>query len=390
VAFIVLAIASLVLAACSSSKSSNGSSGSKSVNVMLISRIVSPTANQPDVGYIAQAYFDDLNAKGGVNGTHIKLDVCDDQNDQNQAASCARKAVSDKDVAVIAPYEPFSQQVLPVLTAAKIPYIGNTIAETLDGTNDNSFPRDGGVVVAYGALGEAMAQAGCKKIGAFVLSAAPTELGATWLEDGAKAAGATFASVPVSASQPDYTAQVAKLLGEGIDCAVGDTQIADAGKILQEIRQSGKNITYGSLSTGLPQAQLNQLGSAANGSILVGQEHLLSDTGVQGIKDITAALATYQPGKSLADVHGVDSWANCAILTSIMKAISGSITSSSVLAAAKQAKTVDSDGLMASIDYSASSPISSLPRLRNVGYLSWKVTDDVPTLTTPSFANFTP
>lgn len=374
----------------SSSGSSSGGASKPDVKIMLISRIVSPTANQPDVGYVSQAYFAQLNAAGGINGAHVDLDVCDDQNDQNQAASCARKAVSEKDIAVMAPYEPFSEQVIPVLAAANIPYIGNTIAETLDGTSDFSFPRDGGVVVAYGALGQALAKAGCKKVGAFVLSAAPTMLGAQWLETGVKAGGAQYTSVPVSASQPDYTAQVANLVSQGIDCAVGDTTVADGGKILQEIRQSGKNITFGVLSTALPDAQLQQLGSATDGVILVGQEHLPDDTDVQGIKNINAALAKYGSGKALADVHGVDSWANAAILTGIMKAAGSTITSATVLAAAKQAKAVNSDGLMANIDFSATSPISSLPRLRNTGFLEWKVSNEKPVLESTSFTNFQP
>src|ERR1700709_1011762 len=60
----------------------------------------SAATQYPEIKAAADAAITTINAAGGINGHPITIEVCDTNRDANQAATCARKAVSD--TAVIA------------------------------------------------------------------------------------------------------------------------------------------------------------------------------------------------------------------------------------------------------------------------------------------------
>ena len=69
-------------------------------------------------------------------------------------------------------------------------------------------------------LGIQLAKAGCTKVGAIVLSIAPTLLGAKWLGIGLKSKGVSMDSVQVGLTQADFSAPVSQLVSEGVNCIV--------------------------------------------------------------------------------------------------------------------------------------------------------------------------
>lgn len=74
----------------------------------------------------ASLYFNQVNAKGGVNGRRIVLKTLDDGYEPPRAAENTRKLIADEKVFALFGYvgTPTAQASLPIFTAAKVPFVG--------------------------------------------------------------------------------------------------------------------------------------------------------------------------------------------------------------------------------------------------------------------------
>jgi ABC-type branched-subunit amino acid transport system substrate-binding protein len=74
----------------------------------------------------ASLYFNQVNAKGGVNGRRIVLKTLDDGYESNRAAENTRKLINDEKVFALFGYvgTPTSAASLPIFTEAKVPFVG--------------------------------------------------------------------------------------------------------------------------------------------------------------------------------------------------------------------------------------------------------------------------
>jgi ABC-type branched-subunit amino acid transport system substrate-binding protein len=233
----LLLLAAMVLAAgCGSSSSSNtsgGSSGSSgggqssgsTIKVGTLIPLTGTGLNFPDYLAGAKAAVQAVNAKGGIHGHPIDLIECDDQNNPNQAAVCARNMVSSHVVAVVGGVSLFGAQEAQILKAANIPWIGGLPITGPESVLSNEYPIASGNLSFYGPVGYFAKKAGQTSLAGFVLQG---ELGtetAQELQAGAKAVGIPYkgtVTVPIDAT--DYAPYVQKLKGLGAD-AIG-TQLA--------------------------------------------------------------------------------------------------------------------------------------------------------------------
>jgi branched-chain amino acid transport system substrate-binding protein len=358
------------------------------VKIMGVGVFNSTEISLPDASAAMEARVDQLNASGGLKGHRIDLTICNDQFDPNQAATCARQAVSGHDVAVISSYEPFTTQVDPILEQAGIPLIYSTIVAPVDATDSISFPRDGGVPAQYAALGVRLVQAGCKKVGVVVTGLADTELGGQWLAKGVKSAGGSSVSVSVSASQASFAPQVAQLEGDGAKCIVPATAPEQGAQVVTAVVQSGQKEMLGGTSSEFPEQSLSALGSAANGLIMTGQEYRPTDTQIPAVAAVIAGMKKYEPSVPLTDIFGISGWAGASAAAQVISTVSGPITARSVLAAANKATNI-STGLYAPFSSTAKAPVAAFPRAKNWSYLTWHVDDGKATLVGKGFTKLT-
>lgn len=79
-----------------------------------------------DMQFGASLYFNQVNARGGVNGRKIVLKTLDDGYESARAAENTRKLINDEKVFALFGYvgTPTSQASLPIFTAAKVPFVG--------------------------------------------------------------------------------------------------------------------------------------------------------------------------------------------------------------------------------------------------------------------------
>lgn len=76
-----------------------------------------------------QLYVDEANAKGGVNGRPLKIEVLDNKSDPSQSKLNTTKLIDDGVVAILgAGNTPDSMPMVPLVEAAKVPMIANAAA----------------------------------------------------------------------------------------------------------------------------------------------------------------------------------------------------------------------------------------------------------------------
>jgi branched-chain amino acid transport system substrate-binding protein len=360
--------AALVVSACgSSSKSAGGStptspavssarstaqtaSGSP-INVMTIYTATGTAAIlDPEMGETAQVYAKWINANGGINGHPLKVTVCDDQGTQTQAATCAREAVSDNDVAVVGSFTTSAEAVVPILRQANIAWFGPVSAsEPAEFTSPNSFPAYNVQAAVAGMVGVAY-QSGCKKVSAGIVSVAIPRLKSVY-ELAAKQYGQSLVqavSVPITAG--DYSAEVSQVLSGGADCVVTSLAAAQYASWMPAWAQSGtKAVLYGAGGQ-LSPVSTKGYESAANGSVNV---TTIPDISAPSLNSYRTALQSYKAPTSYNydSLTGVGTWAAYVLFTNVAKPIQGAITSQSFLSAASQASSVSSNGILPVIDF---------------------------------------
>lgn len=79
-----------------------------------------------DMQFGATLYFNQVNARGGVNGRKIVLKTLDDGYESARAAENTRKLINDEKVFALFGYvgTPTSQASLPIFTQARVPFVG--------------------------------------------------------------------------------------------------------------------------------------------------------------------------------------------------------------------------------------------------------------------------
>lgn len=337
-----LALASLGLAACSSSGSSGSDSSSAihlgATNVLsgAIASVCKPITDG------AQAWFDSVNAKGGINGHKIDYTVLDDAYDPARAASNARKLVSDKSVALVAGCGTANEQAAYTISSkSSVPLIGPyaDLSTYLSPTTDNYF----GLFPAYGDQDAAAIAAGIAKLGTgTVLHIAQNSAGVS-TENAAAQASATKAGAQwlgnelVDPTTTDYTPLALTVKSKHPDYILVSAGDAQAAQIILALKSQGVVpgkaylLTFASTST-----LLSTAGSALEGrAVSVASPKLVGG-------DLDSCLNVIKKYESAADanVHGVYGCSVAQVVTAALQKVKGDITPKSLAGALN---TLDGD-----------------------------------------------
>lgn len=377
------AVALAVAAAGCGSGSSSGNSGgnSGSIKVMAVGLFSSSVLSLPDMEAGFKAKVAAINAKGGINGRKIDLITCNDKFDPNVSLQCARQAVSEKVVAVLPGYVTYPGQIIPTLQAAGIPYLYGTVAADIEGTSPIAYPLDAGSAGQYFSLGLELTKEGCKKVGAVVASNVSASQGAQWLQKAVVQGGGTLDDVSAGNTQADFSAPVAKLVADKVGCLVPIGAPDQGVEVVQASRQQAPDLKIGADTTEFGTSQLTAMGSAANGIVMTGQFYRTTDTEEAAIKEVVQDFKTYQPKVPLADGFGVQAWSVVDAFSQLVASVKGSITASSLTAAAKSfTPKVPAYGPLAD-----KALYSGYPRVRNWSYVVWTVRNGKAVLNSDQF-----
>jgi branched-chain amino acid transport system substrate-binding protein len=276
-----------------------------------------------------------LNKDGGIDGHPVQIDVCDNQGNPNQSATCGRQAKSNGDIAVIGSWDvQGSAVILPILQAEGIPYIGALAATPAEVTNPDSFIFDPGAVLASYATAAMWHDEGCKNVLEFGISGNPVF--AQELVGQQKIAakdGFQLHVVNVQIGQADVTAPISTALSMHPDCVSYEGDGQTTAKLVAGVRQAGytgKFITaIGSL---LPQL-LASIGKAGDGVLVLNTtlSPYSDDPQVTQFRnEVTAYVGNAKDAAVDLNEFGQDGWSSVRLVALALKG-SGDYTSAGLL-----------------------------------------------------------
>ncbi|MFG2979749.1 ABC transporter substrate-binding protein [Streptomyces sp. NPDC048258] len=146
------AMGACLVAGCGVLPGGSGGSGG-TLTVMTFAPEDTKATNMPGMPGMAKAYERWVNAKGGINGRKLRVLTCNEKNTPTGAADCARKAISEKAVAVVGSYSQHGRTFMAPLEAEGIPFIGGYGVTSEEFQSTLSYPVNGGQPVLLAGAG---------------------------------------------------------------------------------------------------------------------------------------------------------------------------------------------------------------------------------------------
>jgi ABC-type branched-subunit amino acid transport system substrate-binding protein len=301
------------------------------VKLMLMSEF-SGGVTTPEIADGAKAAVKALNKKDGINGSRVSLTVCDTENDPNTATDCGQKAVDGKYLAAVGSQSVQAGKYFPLLESAKIPMVGNNVADPSDFTNPASFPLSGGLISTIGGLATALADAGAKKISAGYIDVpqgAATPLFAN--QALARFDQELVNEVAIPAGAPDLASYVEAATANGTDGIILAITGQDAINFIESFISSGKTGVKFALITTDAAAVIKAIkGQKLDfyGSVSLDRRNkqFLADMKAAGFKETpvgqevvsyAAVMAVAEAAKGLATLDGPSLYAKLPTITNL-------------------------------------------------------------------------
>tara|TARA_R110000772_G_scaffold207017_5_gene317597 strand:+ start:3096 stop:4250 length:1155 start_codon:yes stop_codon:yes gene_type:complete len=290
---------SFALSACGE-KSQNEADDGQLIKLIFIGQIVD-TANTtpvPEMLTGVESAIKRVNKNGGVNGKQLKLIICDDKADPNEAAKCARQAVREGVAASVGSNSNFSEAILPVLERGNIASIGQLPITAGDFSARNSFPLQSGSPGMIAGASRQIAEQGTKALRLVAVDSPAGSLNerfasAALAGSDTKILGLTL--VPIEA--PDYASYVAAAARDADGMVIGMNS-DQAGRFLQALHLSGKKIPVALTVGAVPPAMVKRLGPAAEG-LLVSAPFRPIETGGKSNAQFQADMKAHAPDGEL-------------------------------------------------------------------------------------------
>lgn len=339
------------------------------IKVGAIAPVGSANSSVPDVRAGLAAGVLGVNARGGLNGHSVEMEFCNDQSDPNQGATCARRMVNDKVVAVLgmAGASSVQDQVQPILAAAGIPIIGSDAASTLMWTGKNLYMIPPPAPFLYQAL---IAYAVKQNLLPMAVVAADNPQGkqfATFLESTLKQlSGQGFATtVAVADNMADYApvaGAVTAAHAKSVLNIIGQQQQLLVARAVYQQGSKAVMLDYASMST----TQMKSAGPAAGLIVTAGTMPPLNDPTLKQFRDDMAAQeATGDADAAISKASAVApyGWLALQAVVNVTKGID-TITPETVSRALDTARDVDLSGIVPPWTPSAPGP-EGFPRVSN-------------------------
>ncbi len=225
--------------------------------------------NNPSIPTGAQAAAAAL-TKSCQLGVPVQIIVCDDKFSPNDAAGCARQAVEEKAIAFLL-YGGFGDSVMPILSAAGIPVLGNA-ASSAENSDPLSFPVQFPIAAVIGVVSL------CASLGATNIAIPIIDIPSVgfFVDLGTKAAagyGVKTNVIRVPPTATDMAPFAAQIIASKADCVLPiDSQTHILG-LLKSLKQSGvdfKKVPFVQDLGGLSSAFVAQAGAANMDGIAAG------------------------------------------------------------------------------------------------------------------------
>jgi ABC-type branched-subunit amino acid transport system substrate-binding protein len=378
---ILISVGVLVLAACGSTSKPAASSSTAAAPKFTGSPIkigeIAPSGTtavnwDPAIAAV-RAAIAGINARGGINGHQVIFDWCNEGEDPNIAANCARKMVSDGVVATVGDYTQYGDAVTTILNAAHIPELVN-IAQSPDQLNDSNVFLTGGSLPGDANAFSAV-ELGAKRISVIGISVPAVGLLANADKTAIAAAGGEYTgliSVPITTT--DFSPYIAAAVAKHAQAAEMLILPSQFEPVIEADYQAGDPIKLLLAANLLTDTVAKQLGPAMNAVVISNSVPPLSDAAnvpgmAQFISDMKAEAARGDQYANLSvyDTEGLEAWVEAEAVYKVASTIHGAITASSVMTALNSAKNLNFGGIIPPWTPSSPGP-ANYTRVSNPNY----------------------
>jgi branched-chain amino acid transport system substrate-binding protein len=220
-----------------------------------------------------KAYFDQLNAQGGVNGRRIQLVTRDDQYESKLAADNTRKLIDEDRVFALIGYvgTPTSAASLPIFTEAKVPFIGPFTGAELLRTPFNRYVFN--VRASYfdetDKIVEQLLTVGMKRFAVFYQNDAYGQAGLAGMERAVKARGGEIvAKATVERNTVEVARAVSEIAPKTPDAVVMVSAYKSIAAFVRAMKKGGYTGQFHNVSFVGSKALSDELGADGQGVVI--------------------------------------------------------------------------------------------------------------------------
>jgi len=304
-----------------------------------------------------KAFVSYENARGGLSGHKLSLQIYDDQSNPSTVLSNARLAV-EQGADVIVAFDAFFDTAVPFLQQKKMPVFGVGITPGFFGAAKTNFFSPYGNLIGY-----------------------ETTAGMKWLVDqGKKKIAVVSDTVPGNLNAAHAVAKAVTNVGGSLvytNFSVDDTNTASLLAVAQRAHSAGATALYANLYGTAPaelQADLNQIGAHAdvlNGTLgftpAIAQQFgsaaqgLLSEvfsatwlsSTIPGVKTYLAAMRKYAPA-NVENSQALNAWTAMLVLAGAVAKLGNSApTKQNLINAGNALKNYTGDGMLQPVTFPA-------------------------------------
>jgi ABC-type branched-subunit amino acid transport system substrate-binding protein len=367
-ACVALALAGTVLSACGNASTSVSTSGNTEgvyphrIVVGGLSSITGPLpADFAPAIAGAQAYFDWVNAHGGVNGRRIDLAYrLDDQSDPSVDATQARTLVEQDHVFAVVPVATPSFSGGPFLSQHDVPTFGLNVNPNSDWAGPSMYGNTG----SYTAFSSAQLQAAYLAEQHHVRAAALIAYNISQSSEGCQGVANAFRqygiriafedlAVPVPAF--DLNADVTRMKSAGVDMVTSCLDLTGDILLSHTMQQDGMTGVTQYWFDGYDDAALKAYAPAMQGVYFMLQHVPFEVTQLYpgrypGMDRFEAALKRYAPANPPSEA-ALAGWTSADLFVTGLRAIGRDVTRTRLVAAINKLTLYTAHGLVAPIDW---------------------------------------
>lgn len=328
-------------------------------------------------GYGARAFFDALNASGGVNGRKLVVDQCDDSGSGLGNEQCAHKLIDKDQVFAFTGNSVFDYASAAYLSAHDVPDIGGEpISQAYDqyphlysiyGSNE---PREGTVGWNGRLYGGTEVYAYFKqRLGAHVAAVVsynqPDSVRfAQYTASGLRAAGYTVVNEQVDFALPNFAATASDMKARGVQVVFDAIDTSGNGRLCAAIDQVGLGLiakvttvqswdqTVGSTYAAAPRCR--------NVLYATSSDRNYADTQFPAVAAFGAAMDKYFPNRSgQLSMWELEGWISAQWLTDAIAGCGSSVTRACVEQFMNRPQPYNAHGLLIPTDFVVAKPAAT-------------------------------
>jgi branched-chain amino acid transport system substrate-binding protein len=346
----------LLLAACGGGGGSGSGSGGDPIRIAAIGGYSGGVSSNPEYADGANAAVAAINARGGINGRQVELELCDNHQNATDSANCYRKLLSDDSIVAIAGgSDNYHDASKAQLEAANIPLIGQYPVSSFDLTNPLAFNLNGSTVVGLHGLAQDVVAGGAKRVGLVTLDIPTADVIRKTVGDVLSAGGVQVTSdVRVSPTAADLSAPAQQVTQAGPDAVIWLTFAAQTDVAVKSLRQTGYAGTVAMAGSAFTKDALQTMG--AGGPLSAGMVLPPAwDTTTTYGKQFNADMKAAAPNAKLTELS-LNSWLGVQVFAQVAATVP-KVDRASVLDALRKASNVETGGLTPPISFAAKSPL---------------------------------